>query len=140
LLIALREFHFECIEEQLDEQNELRDRGIDMTKLPTARRLLPIRSYSLSRMGEIYVFERPHHSFWFGCGLRATPLGSTFDAETFRQNILIRRPSKVLGREHDRDSEGAIGRNEMKIAAGRRPQNSGFCGCVAYYCSAAYRR
>src|SRR3984893_6007239 len=80
LLIALREFHFECIEEQLDEQNELRARGIDMTELPTARRLLPIRSYSLARMGEIYVFERPHHSFWFGCGLRATPLGSTFDA------------------------------------------------------------
>ena len=108
LLIALRKFHFECIEEQLDEQNELRDRGIDMTELPTARRLLPIRSYSLARMGEIYVFERPHHSFWFGCGLRATPLGSTFDAETFRQNILIRRPSKVLGREHDRDSEGRL--------------------------------
>jgi hypothetical protein len=35
LLIALREFHFECIEEQLDEQNEVRAHGIDMTDLPT---------------------------------------------------------------------------------------------------------
>ena len=30
-LIALREFNFECIEEQLDEQDDLRARGIDMT-------------------------------------------------------------------------------------------------------------
>jgi hypothetical protein len=35
LLIALREFHFECIEEQLDEQTEVRAHGIDMTELPT---------------------------------------------------------------------------------------------------------
>jgi hypothetical protein len=33
--IALREFHFECIEEQLDEQTEVRAHGIDMTELPT---------------------------------------------------------------------------------------------------------
>src|ERR1700730_7208861 len=48
-----------------------------------APRLLPISSvyYSLARMGEMYVFERPHPSFWFGCGIRATPLGSTFDGE-----------------------------------------------------------
>jgi hypothetical protein len=29
---------------------------------------------------------------------------------------------------------GAIGRNEMKITAERRPQNGGFCGCVLLLC------
>jgi hypothetical protein len=27
----------------------------------------------------MYVFERPRRSFWFGCGIRATPHGSTFE-------------------------------------------------------------
>jgi hypothetical protein len=43
-------------------------------------------------MGEMYVFERPHLSFWFGCGIRATPLGSNFDGEeaTERRNLRVR--------------------------------------------------
>jgi hypothetical protein len=43
-------------------------------------------------MGEMYVFERPHLSFWFGCGIRATPLGSNFDGEE-----ATRREHEVFG-------------------------------------------
>ena len=60
------------------QQNELRARGIDMNWTRDPPVLL---ISSLARMGEMYVFERPHLSFWFGCGIRATPLGSTFDGE-----------------------------------------------------------
>ena len=79
LLIALREFHFECIEEQLDEQNELRARGIDMTELPTARRLLPISFLFISQNGGNICLRKTSPFFLFGRGLRATPLRSTFD-------------------------------------------------------------
>jgi hypothetical protein len=82
-----------------------------MTELPTARRLLPIRSYSLARMGEIYVFERPHHSFWFGCGLRATPLGPSTpkpSAKTF----LLEVHRKFLAASMIGTQSGAIGRND----------------------------
>jgi hypothetical protein len=65
------------------QQNELRARGVDMPELDATQRMLPISSvyYSLARMGEMCDFERPHRSFWFGCGIRATLLGSTFDGE-----------------------------------------------------------
>jgi hypothetical protein len=79
LLIALREFRFECIEEQLDEQTELRARGIDMTELPTARRLLPISFLFISQSGGNICLRKTSPFFLFGRGLRATPLGSTFD-------------------------------------------------------------
>jgi hypothetical protein len=49
LLVALREFHFECIEQQHDERIEVRARGIDMTELPTVRQLLPISFLFISQ-------------------------------------------------------------------------------------------
>jgi len=63
------------------QQNELRARGIDMTELDARPAGAANFVSSLARMGEMYVFVRPHLSFWFGCGMRATPLGSIFDGE-----------------------------------------------------------
>src|ERR1700730_8733834 len=101
LLIALREFHFECIEEQLGEQNELRDRGIDMTELPAARRLLPISFLFISQNGGNICLRKTSPFFLFGRGLRATPLV----IKLRRRNL---PPSKVLGGEHDREIGGCI--------------------------------
>jgi hypothetical protein len=97
LLIALREFHFECIEEHLDEQNELRARGTNMTELPTRGTSAAANFISflfISQNGGNICLRKPHRSFWFGRGIRATPLGSTFEGETFRPDILARCRSR----------------------------------------------
>jgi hypothetical protein len=127
LLIALREFHFECIEEQLDEQNELRARGTDMTELPTARRLLLISFLFISQNGGNICLRKTSPFFLFGRGLRATPLGPSTpkpSAKTF----LLEVHRKFWAASMIGTQSGAIGRNEMKITAERRPQNGGFCG------------
>ena len=88
-------------------------------------------------MGEMYVFERPHLSFWFGCGIRATPLGSNFDGEeaTERRNLRVRglpllRRVQMMKRHHVQLDHRIHRRQSLRCGSrcGLRGENTKFLG------------